>query len=140
MDQQQNVSNQVYGGLATVLRVFVLFSIIVGVVLLVRIIYLFFGSLQTAPGYDIVISLTDPLVAPLDMLESIKTPYDGKFDVAGTGVLLGVMIVEFILSGFKSSLGKKSEKALIQSITAKARANDPEANVPEVTEEPATKK
>ena len=138
MDQQTNVSNQVYDGFATVLRVFVLLTIVVGVVLLVRIIYLFFGTLQTAPGYDSVISLTDPLVAPLNMLEPIDTPYDGIFDVAGTGVLLGVMIVEFIISGIRSSLAKKSEKAMIQSIAAKARAAESSAG--DETEEPALKK
>ncbi len=138
MDEQSNVSNQVYGGLATVLRVFVLLTIVVGVVLLIRIIYLFFGTLQTAPGYDAIISFTDPLVAPLNMLESIDTPYEGHFDVAGTGVLLGVMIVEFIISGFRSSLTKKSEKAMIQSIAAKARAT--EASVGDETEKPAMKK
>ncbi len=138
MDQQPNVSNQVYSGFATILRIFVLLAIVVGVVLLVRIIYLFFGTLQTAPGYDAVISLTDPLVAPLNMLERIETPYNGFFDVAGTGVLLGVMIVEFILSGTRNSLAKKSEKAMIQSIAAKARAAEPSAG--DETEEPVLKK
>ncbi len=138
MNEQPNVSNQVYGGFATVLRIFVLLTIVVGVVLLVRIIYLFFGTLATAPGYDAIISFTDPLVAPLDMLEPIETPYNGIFDVAGTGILLGVMIVEFILSGFRSSLEKKSAKAMIQSITAKTRATESSAG--DETEEPVLKK
>ncbi len=139
MDQQKpDVSNQVYGGFATVLRVFVLLAIVVGVVLLVRIIYLFFGTLQSAPGYDAIILLTDPLVAPLNMLEPINTPYDGRFDVAGTGVLLGVMILEFILSGFRNSLERKSEKAMIQAIAAKTRATESSAG--DEVDEPALKK
>jgi len=137
MDQQPNMSNQVYGGFATVLRILVLVSIVIGVTLLIRIIYVFFGSLSTAPGYDAIISLTDPLVAPLSSLDSIDTPYEGVFDVAATGALLGVMVVEFMFSSVRSSLERKSDKALIQSIAAKTRSAEPESVE---DEEPALKK
>lgn len=137
MDQQPNMSNQVYGGFATVLRILVLVSIVIGVTLLIRIIYVFFGSLSTAPGYDAIISLTDPLVAPLSSLDPIDTPYEGVFDVAATGALLGVMVVEFMFSSVRSSLERKSDKALIQSIAAKTRSAESDSVE---DEEPALKK
>lgn len=136
VSQQANVSSQVYGGLAGVLRVVVLGAILLGVVLLVRIIYLFFGVLKTAPAYDAILAFTEPMVAPLGALAPIKTPYDGIFDVAGTAALLAVMVIEFILSSIKSSLAKKSEQTLIGQITAQARAREIAAE----EEEPALKK
>ncbi len=114
MEQQANVSNSVYSGLAAIFRVLVFAAILLGVLMLVRVIYLFFGVLETAPGYDWVIAFTDTFAAPLDSFEPIKTPYEGIFDIAGTGALLAIMVVEFILSGIKNYLFRKGDRIIIQ--------------------------
>ena len=113
MKQQSRVSDQVYGGLALIMRLVVFAAIALGVLLLVRIIYLFFGALKTAPGYEWVVSFTEPFTKPLAAIEPIKTPYDGIFDIAATGALLGVMLIEFILSGIKNYFQKKAEHLVV---------------------------
>jgi uncharacterized protein YggT (Ycf19 family) len=126
MDQEQNVSSQVYDGLAIVLRILEFLAVIVGIVLLVRIIYLFFGALSEAPGYGAIKSVTDPLISPLSGVTPVDTPSDGVFDIAATGVLLLVMVIEYIISGIRGWLQRKSEKALIQQIAHQARSNEME--------------
>jgi hypothetical protein len=127
MERQQDVSSQVYSGLAMALRVLEFVAVIVGVVLLVRIIYLFFGALDVAPGYRAVLSFTDPLTSPLSGVAPVDTPYDGVFDIAGTGILLLVMVMEFVVSAARGSLQRKSEQALIQQIATRARSVELEA-------------
>lgn len=114
MEQQSTVSDSVYTGLAAIFRVLIMIAIGLGILMLVRIIYLFFGTLKTAPGFDWVISFTDTFAAPLKDIEPIKTPYEGVFDIAGTGALLGIMVLEFVLAGIKSYFGHKTDRIVIQ--------------------------
>ncbi len=115
MDEQPNMSGQVYGGFNTIVRILVLALVVVGILLLLRIIFLFFGTLKTVPGYDFVISTTEYMVAPLNNIESVNTPYEGIFDIAATGILLITLLVEFIFSGIQGWLSRQQikHKALV---------------------------
>jgi len=126
MGQQPNMSGQVYGGLSTIVKVLVFGFIILGVLLLVRIMFLFFGSLEAVPGYEQVISFTDAFVAPLDSIEPVKTPYEGIFDIAATGVLLIALVLEFMLSGIQGWLTKQYARYNIRPSSPMERIPDPE--------------
>lgn len=112
MNEESNVSNQVYSGLGAIVSVLVFASIIVGVLLLARIIFLFFGDLKSVAGYDQVVKTTETFIGPLKAIEPVKTPYEGVFDIAATGALLGVMLLEFILAGVRDFFRKQSARAL----------------------------
>ncbi len=127
MSAQPNVSGQVYGGLGTVLRVLVFAVIAVGILLLARIIFLFFGSLKTVPGYEQVVTITDSFVGPLKSIEPVKTPYDGIFDIAATGALLVALVVEFMLQGVQNWLDKQE---------ARNRAPQPANDLPRAADTP----
>jgi hypothetical protein len=109
IDRGRSVHSQIYGGLSAVLRLFAFLSIVLGVLFLVRVILLFFGALQTAPGYEAFISFTGLLVDPLQVLETIETPYGGQFDITATGLLLIVLVIEFLLVAVQDYLGAKRD-------------------------------
>jgi len=111
MNEQPNVSSQVYGGLAMIIRVLTFAAIAAGILLLARIIFLFFGSLKTVPGYEQVVSLTDSFIGPLKGIAPVKTPYDGQFDIAATGALLVALVLEFMLQGIQNFLEKQGVRA-----------------------------
>ncbi len=126
MNEQPNISGQVYGGLSTLVKVLVFGLIILGVLLLARIMFLFFGSLKVVPGYDAVISFTEIFVRPLQNIDPVQTPYDGIFDIAATGVLLIVLVLEFMLSGIQGWLTKQHARNNIRPSRPMERIPDPE--------------
>lgn len=134
MSEQTNVSNHVYDGFATVLRLLVLASIAVGIVLLARIIFLFFGTLKTVPGYDLAISITEPIVAPLKSIQAVKTPYDGQFDIAATGMLIIALVIEFVFQSAQHSLEKQSIKSAraAQAAAVAAAQTEPQPSADEL--------
>jgi len=124
MNEEPNVSNQVYGGLTTIIRLLVFVSIAVGILLLARIIFLFFGSLKTVPGYGQVVTLTDSFIGPLKSIAPIKTPYDGIFDIAATGALMIALVLEFVLQSVQGYLERQSARARKAPADAPASAPD----------------
>ena len=114
MSEQPSVSAGVYRGLAVVVRIIMLVAVAAGIMLLARIVLLFFDSLKTVPGYDMIIDITTALIEPLEPLASIepvKTPYNGIFDIAATGVLLMAMALEVVLQGIHNFLDKQAIRA-----------------------------
>ena len=121
MSEEPNVSTNIYSGLTTIMRILVFASIAVGILLLARIILLFFGSLKTVPGYEQVTSITDSFIGPLKSIAPVKTPYEGIFDIAATGALLIALVLEFVFQGIQNYLERQS----LQAGTATAPASSP---------------
>lgn len=127
MNEEPNVSGQVYGGLTTVMRLLIFASIAAGILLLARIIFLFFGSLKTVPGYEQVVSLTESFIGPLKSIAPIKTPYDGIFDIAATGALMIALVLEFMFQSVQGFLERQSARA------RQARSADASASAPDLS-------
>lgn len=108
MNKESNVSSQVYGGLAMIMKVLVFASIAVGILLLLRIIFLFFGSLKTIPGYEQIVAITDSFIGPLKSIAPVETPYEGRFDIAATVVLILALVLEFVVHGVQNFLERQS--------------------------------
>jgi uncharacterized protein YggT (Ycf19 family) len=136
MNEQPSVSGQVYGGLTTILRVLVFATIAVGILLLARIILLFFGSLKTVPGYEQVVTLTESFIGPLKSIEPVKTPYEGIFDIAATGALLIALVLEFMLQGVQNFLERQQVRSRAPH---PAGESAPAADLPKVEDELAKK-
>ncbi|MDP1809668.1 MAG: hypothetical protein Q8L35_09080 [Actinomycetota bacterium] len=111
MNEESNVSSHIYGGLATIMRLLVVASIAVGILLLARIILLFFESLKTVPGYEQVVAITGSFIGPLKSVAPVKTPYEGIFDIAATGALLVALVLEFVFQSVQNYLEKQSVRA-----------------------------
>lgn len=133
MNEQPSVSGQVYGGLEMIIRVLTFAAIAAGILLLARIIFLFFGSLKTVPGYEQVISLTDSFIGPLKSIAPVKTPYDGQFDIAATGALLVALVLEFTLQGIQNFLEKQGVRA--RSPQVQVYQSDSRPDLPKVEDE-----
>lgn len=84
---------------------------LLGVLILARIVLLFFGSLKALPGYDTIVNLTDPYVTPLKGVEGVKTPYRGVFDLPAVIILLLIIILESFFSIFRGILGRRVSRA-----------------------------
>jgi len=111
MNEEPNVSSHIYGGLTTIMRLLVFASIAVGILLLARIILVFFGSLKTVPGYDQVVAITDSIIGPLKSIAPVKTPYEGIFDIAATGALLVALALEFTFQSVQNYFQRQSVRA-----------------------------
>lgn len=121
MHEEKAVSKQIYSGIASLLRVGVIFLILVGLLLLSRIIVLFFGSLSVLPGYQELLKISDLFLGPVTNIKAIETPYKGVFDLAATIVLVIVLIAEFALSSvqhFFQRQAKQTAKAVAPNVTA----------------------
>lgn len=108
MGEESNVAEQIYGGLVTAARLFILILLVASILLLGRIILLFFGSLKTVPGYEQILAITDYLIGPLDSIVPIKTPYGGIFDIAAAGVLVTAMLLEYVFQNIRDFFEKQS--------------------------------
>jgi hypothetical protein len=71
--------------------------IIVAVLLVVRIVVEFFGTLSATTWADPIIALTSFLVIPFG-LEPVKTPFGGVFDIDAALTIGIVLIAEWALS------------------------------------------
>lgn len=131
MNGQPNVSSQVYGGLTTIVRILVFVFIGIGILLLARIIFLFFGSLKTVPGYEQVMTYSDVFIKPLGSIESVNTPYDGIFDIAATGGLLIALVLEFVLASVQNFL----EKQIVKSRAPQLDSSMPESEMAKTEDE-----
>lgn len=95
-------------GQALVTAVIVVTALL-GLLILARIILLFFGQLKTVPGYEQVINLTKPFILSVET-GKIETPYDGQFDLSATITLLLIIVLESFLSVFRGVLGRRSSR------------------------------
>lgn len=75
--------------------------VVVAVAITVRIAVLFFGALASQGWAEAVVALTNPVIVPFGV-EDIKTPYGGVFDVNATLTVVFVLLLEWLLSLFRS--------------------------------------
>ena len=95
-------------GQALVTAVIVVTALL-GLLILARIILLFFGQLKTVPGYEQVLNVSKPFILSLET-GKIETPYDGQFDLPATITLLLIIVLESFLSVFRGVLGRRSSR------------------------------
>ena len=86
----------------------IVITALLGVLILARIVLLFFGQLKTIPLYEVVINTTKPFVFSLGDADLIKTPYSGQFDLGAAISLLLIVVFESFLSIFRGVLGRRS--------------------------------
>jgi hypothetical protein len=111
MADKTNIAEQVYSGLGAVVRFLVFISLVAGIVLLARIVLLFFGSLKTVPGFEQVMMITDLFLGSLKDIDPVRTPYKGIFDLGATGALLVVLLFEYCLQSIKNVLDKQAVRS-----------------------------
>ncbi len=71
--------------------------ILVAVLLVVRIVVLFFGALAARSLGEALVAITDYLVIPFGV-EAIKTPYGGVFDIDAALTVGTLIVAEWALS------------------------------------------
>ncbi|MFQ5574591.1 MAG: hypothetical protein ACE5E0_03070 [Terriglobia bacterium] len=80
----------------------------VGFLLFLRILFLFFESLETVVGYQLVLDLTEFCVAPFSGIERVETPYGGFFDLPALVCLIIVVVGESFLATLRSAVGRRA--------------------------------
>lgn len=68
--------------------------------LLARVVFQFFGALQSGGFHDALMTYTAPVVLPIPV-GNPATPYGGVFDLRATLSLLVFLVVEFLLTGLR---------------------------------------
>ncbi len=71
--------------------------IVFGLLLLIRLFLVFFLPLHSVAIYKPLVSLTNPLVLPLQF-SNIPTSFRGSFEVNTTISLLAILVVEYLMS------------------------------------------
>lgn len=80
----------------TLLTVVMDLLVVVAVVLVGRLIVMFFHQLAAAQFGKALVSLTNPLVIDFG-IQAIKTPYKGVFDIDTIAMIVALFAVEWIL-------------------------------------------
>jgi hypothetical protein len=75
--------------------------VVVAIAETLRLVVLFFGTLESAKWGEVVVALTNPLTLPLGF-EDIKTPYGGVFEIDAAVTIVIVLVVEWVLSVIRS--------------------------------------
>lgn len=109
--EQKTVGGQVYNGFSIIIKLLIAATVGLGLLLLLRIIFLFFGAMKTFPGYRQVIDWTQVFVEPLARVGEVKTPYDGAFDIGATILLVLVLVSEFIMSSIQGFVERRARLA-----------------------------
>jgi len=84
-----------------------------GVLIVARLVLLFFRSLKSLPGYQFVINITNLIISPFKIAKLIPTPYAGYFDLTAVIVLILLVIVEYglgIFEGIISRMARPSQQ------------------------------
>jgi len=76
--------------------------VVIAVLLTARVFVEFFGAIAAKSWAQALIALTNPIVAFVPDLESVKTPYGGIFDVAAAVAVVAVLGIEWLLSFVRS--------------------------------------
>jgi len=75
--------------------------VVVAIAVTARIVVLFFGTLAAKGWAEAIVAITNPVIIPFG-IESIKTPYGGVFDVDAALTVVVVLVLEWLLSLFRS--------------------------------------
>ena len=76
--------------------------IVLAVLLVARLLVLFFGSLAAQTWGEAIVRVTDFIVIPFGV-DPIKTPYGGIFDVDAAIMIVALIIGEWVLSITRSN-------------------------------------
>jgi len=104
MSTENTATKQVSSGVSKAIKFAMLAVVAVTILLVIRIVLVFFEQLGQVPGYDLIVNLSEPIRAPLNSLPRIVTPYGTApegvghyFDVAATVIVLVLLFVEYVL-------------------------------------------
>lgn len=81
----------------TVITVLMDILVVGAVALTLRLVVEFFGTLAATSWGAMIVDLTDWMV-PIEVVESIKTPYGGVFDVSAAIGVVVLLLAEWVLS------------------------------------------
>jgi len=87
--------------LRTVFTVIMDVLVVVAIAVTVRVVVLFFGTLAAQGWAEAIVAITDPVIIPFGV-DAIKTPYGGVFDVNAALTVAVVLVLEWLLSLFRS--------------------------------------
>lgn len=83
--------------LRTLVSVIMNILVVIAVLVTIRMVVQFFGSLSGQPWGGAIVSISDIFVFPLGLSE-IKTPYGGVFEIAAALSIVILLGVEWVLS------------------------------------------
>lgn len=122
MSTGNSAGKKISSGASMAVKLVMLAVVAVTILLVVRIVLVFFEQLRQVPGYNLIVDLSEPFRAPLDSLPRIATPYGTSaegayhyFDVAATVVVLALMFVEYVLAGLAGYFERQARGGLGQS-------------------------
>lgn len=109
MAVQLNTKGQTYKGISTAFRIVGLIFLLATAVILIRIVYLFFGQLKTAPGYQFIIEASDRMMVFISGFGRVPTPYQGgEFDIGATVLLIALILIEFVINGIARYFNRRA--------------------------------
>ena len=108
MAVEYSAKGQTYKGVSRALKLVAFLFLIATLLVLARIIFLFFGQLNTIPGYQFVVDTSEILMPPFKTLGSVTTPYDGIFDIGATVLLIAIIFIEFALAATASFFNRRA--------------------------------
>ena len=108
MTVEYSAKGQTYKGISRALKVVGFLFLIATLFILARIVFLFFGQLNTILGYQFVIDTSEILMPPFESLGSVTTPYEGIFDIGATVLLIAVIFIEFIIGAMASFFNRRA--------------------------------
>lgn len=113
MEIELTPKGQTYRGISRAIRVIVFAVVVVSIIVLARIVFVFFGQLKNLPGYQFVIDFSETLMGPFKAVGTVKTPYEGIFDIGATVLLMLLILGEFILSGIGGYFSRRARSEVI---------------------------
>lgn len=113
MEIEYTPRGQMYRGAAAAFRVIVFAVVAVTILIVARIVFLFFGQLKEASGYLFVRDITDSVLWAFEDLGVVKTPFEGVFDIGATILLLILIFTEFILTGIARFFSRQARHEII---------------------------
>ncbi len=108
MAVEYSAKGQTYKGISRALKLVAFLFLIATIIILARIVFLFFGQLNTIPGYQFVLDTSEILMPPFENLGSVTTPYEGIFDIGATVLLISVIFIEFIIGATASFFNRRA--------------------------------
>ena len=108
MAVEYNAKGQTYKGASRALKLIAFLFLIATLIILARIVFLFFGQLNTIPGYQFVLDTSEILMPPFKNLGSVTTPYEGIFDIGATVLLIVIIFIEFAVAAIASFFNRRA--------------------------------
>ncbi len=129
MAVEYNAKGQTYKGVSTALKLVGFLFLIATLFVLARIIFLFFGQLNTIPGYQFAIDTSEILMPPFKNLGSVTTPYEGIFDIGATVLLIAIIFIEFIIGAVASFFNRRAIDNIVSERAAQLSQPSVQVNI-----------